>query len=58
MNKLCFKHNKINSKNVLHKLFLMHVPMLNLIFCMTDMILKGSRRVNLKLYLCLHWDKE
>lgn len=43
MNKLGFKHNKINSKNVLHKLSLIHVPMLNLIFCMTDTILKGSR---------------
>lgn len=43
MNKLCLKHNKINSKNILHKLSLMHVPMLNLIFWMTDMILKGSR---------------
>lgn len=43
MNKLCFEHNKINSKNVLHKLFLMHASMLNLIFYTTDMILKGSQ---------------
>jgi hypothetical protein len=59
MNKLGFKHNKINSKNGLHKLFLKHVAILNLISYIIDMILKDSQWViNLELYHCLFWNKE
>lgn len=42
MNKLCFKCRRIDSKDGLHKFFLVHVPILNLIFFTTDMILRDS----------------
>lgn len=58
MNKLCFKHNKINGKkkNDLDKFFLVHVPILNWIFCTTDMTLKEV--INPELYHSLLWDTE